>query len=263
MQHLYKSSTKECTLELFHLQTNTSFRLPQNKSVISIGKPNEEIMPDIDVSCLPDEDIVSRLHVIISIEDNNYYLQDQGSSNGTYLNQKKLLPHTNYQLRLGDKIELGQGSKVTFIFQNKEPSLKKLVTYSNPTIMQNQDNNLKAKPNFVSAIDRFIGCVLIVAGILILAGNIRVGFFVRIPGVLLCLAGVIILSLGKKNRYWGWVLIAIGIGVILFTGHFFTSTNLLVLIVSSALLFAGHQLLTTGKLLNRSLSSLMSIFKSK
>ncbi len=261
MEKLHKSSTKECVLELFHLQTNTSFALPQNKSVILIGKPNEEIIPDIDVSCLPDEDIVSRLHAIISIEDNCYYLQDQESSNGTYLNQKKLLSHTNYQLRLGDKIELGQGSKVTFIFQSTEPNLKKLVNYSNSTVIQTQNNNLKAKPNSVSAINRFIGYVLIVAGVLILAGNIRVGFFVRIPGVLVCLAGVIVLSLDKKNRHWGWILIAIGIGVILFTGHFFTSTNLLVLIVSSALLFAGHQLLTTGKLLNRSLSSLMSVFK--
>ena len=108
------------SLELFHVQTNTSFTFPLNSSVILIGKQNEEKQPDIDVSNLPEAEIVSRHHAEIIVKENTYYIQDLGSSNGTYMHQTKLEPNTPYQLQLGDKIEIGQGNKFTFIFRYKQ-----------------------------------------------------------------------------------------------------------------------------------------------
>jgi pSer/pThr/pTyr-binding forkhead associated (FHA) protein len=101
---------------LFHLQTNTNFELPQNLSVIHIGKPNDRIPPDIDVSGVPDSDIISRVHADIRVEGDSFYIEDVGSANGTYINHTPLLPGNRHRLRTGDRIALGKGDKVTLIF---------------------------------------------------------------------------------------------------------------------------------------------------
>lgn len=102
---------------LLHLQTNTKLEVPQGLPVVHIGKPNEQIPPDIDVSGFPDSDIVSRIHADIRVEGDMYYLEDNGSSNGTYVNHIPLTAGDRHRLRSGDRISLGKGDKVTFIFQ--------------------------------------------------------------------------------------------------------------------------------------------------
>lgn len=247
------------SLELFHLQTNTSLELPAI-SVIRIGKPNEQVPVDIDVSGLSNADAVSRLHAEIHIEGNSYYIEDLGSTNGTYVNNTKLISKTRYQLNLGDKIDLGQESKVTFIFQQKErrPNIFSTV---NPTAIQRDAENGKSIQ--VDRPSKFVGLALMVAGIIIFAGNTQVGIFVRIPGVLLCIAGVVVLMQQRIKRNFGWILIALGIAVIVFTGNVFASVNFLAILIASALLFAGYKLFTTGKVFNYSLRSLDGLLKNK
>jgi pSer/pThr/pTyr-binding forkhead associated (FHA) protein len=105
------------TPSLLHVQTNTKLEIPQGLPVIHIGKPNEQIPPDIDVSGFPDSDIVSRIHADIRVEGDMYYLEDNGSSNGTYVNHTPVTSGNRHRLRTGDRISLGKGDKVTFIFQ--------------------------------------------------------------------------------------------------------------------------------------------------
>jgi pSer/pThr/pTyr-binding forkhead associated (FHA) protein/ribosomal protein L40E len=102
---------------LFHIQTNTKIELSPDLNVIHIGKPNEQIPPDIDVSGFPDSGIVSRIHADIRVEGDTYFLEDVGSSNGTYVNHIPLPPGNRHRLRAGDRIALGKGDLVTFIFQ--------------------------------------------------------------------------------------------------------------------------------------------------
>ena len=102
---------------LQHLQTDSKIELPLHLSVIHIGKPNDRIPPDIDVSGFPDSDIVSRVHADIRVEAGIYYLEDSGSANGTYVNHTPLPPGNRHRLRAGDRISLGKGDKMTFIFQ--------------------------------------------------------------------------------------------------------------------------------------------------
>ncbi|NEO02277.1 MAG: FHA domain-containing protein, partial [Moorea sp. SIO3I7] len=104
--------------QLLHMQTNTTIELPQHISVIHMGKPNDKIPPDIDVSGFPDSDIVSRIHADIRVEGDTYYIEDVGSSNGTYVNHTSLAPGNRHRLRTGDRISLGKGDKVTFLFQS-------------------------------------------------------------------------------------------------------------------------------------------------
>jgi len=103
---------------LLHLQSNTTIELPQNLSVIHVGKPNDRIPPDIDVSGFPDSDIVSRIHADIRVEGDAFYIEDLGSSNGTYINHTPLAQGNRHRLRSGDRISLGKGDQVTFLFQS-------------------------------------------------------------------------------------------------------------------------------------------------
>ncbi|MEM8778543.1 MAG: FHA domain-containing protein [Cyanobacteria bacterium P01_G01_bin.49] len=102
---------------LFHQQTQTILQLPQGLEIIHIGKPNEHLSPDIDVSGFPHSDIVSRLHADIRVEGNIFYIEDVGSSNGTYINHTVLPPGYRHRLRDGDRISLGKEDLVTLIFQ--------------------------------------------------------------------------------------------------------------------------------------------------
>ena len=102
---------------LVHLQSDREIELPQNLSVIHIGKPNDRIPPDIDISGFPNSEIVSRIHSDIRVEGDAYYIEDVGSSNGTYINNLPLLPGNRHRLRSGDRISLGKGDLVTFLFQ--------------------------------------------------------------------------------------------------------------------------------------------------
>ncbi len=112
-----KTQLQRIGASLLHVQTNISLELPTNLQVIHVGKPNNMIPPDIDVSGFPDSDIVSRVHADIRIEGDAFYFEDTGSSNGTYINNIPLPAGNRHRLRHGDRISLGKGDKVSFIFQ--------------------------------------------------------------------------------------------------------------------------------------------------
>ena len=102
---------------LIHQITDEIVELTSNTSSIYVGKPDEHTTPDVDLSLFPNSKVVSRKHAVIRIEGNHYYIQDLGSSNGTYLNRYPLLPGNWYKLRSGDRLGFGKGDLVTFIWQ--------------------------------------------------------------------------------------------------------------------------------------------------
>jgi pSer/pThr/pTyr-binding forkhead associated (FHA) protein len=112
-----RTQLQQVTARLFHVQSDREIELPQTLSVIHIGKPNDRIPPDIDVSGFTNSEIVSRIHADIRVEGDAHYIEDVGSSNGTYINNLPLLPGNRHRLRPGDRISLGKGDLVTFLFQ--------------------------------------------------------------------------------------------------------------------------------------------------
>ena len=102
---------------LKHVQTGTSIAVPSQLSVVRIGKPNEHAQPDIDISGFLHSEIVSRVHANLLIEGDIYYLEDSGSSNGTYINGLPLQAGNRHRLNAGDRIAFGKGDKVSFIFE--------------------------------------------------------------------------------------------------------------------------------------------------
>ena len=83
---------------------------------------------EIEISCFPfligkmeenvnmviDNPMISRIHAKIYFKENTYYIEDMNSSNGTYINNNLIQPHTLTEITAGDYITF---SHLTYIFQ--------------------------------------------------------------------------------------------------------------------------------------------------
>jgi len=90
------------------------------RTEFTLGRVSEAqpIMPDIDLT--PYQAYasgVSRLHAVIKREREQVFVTDLGSSNGTYLNGKRLPPNTNQALNHGDMLSLGK-LKIQILLEN-------------------------------------------------------------------------------------------------------------------------------------------------
>ncbi|MEO1432017.1 MAG: FHA domain-containing protein [Cyanobacteria bacterium J06632_19] len=112
-----RTQLQQVSARLVHVKSDTQIELPQNLSVIHIGKANDRVPPDIDVSGFENSEVVSRIHADIRVEGDAYYIEDVGSSNGTYVNGMSLLPGNRHRLRPGDRVSMGKGDLVSFLFQ--------------------------------------------------------------------------------------------------------------------------------------------------
>lgn len=115
--HVFSMEIPTIEAKLIHVQTRTELKIPTGRPVIHIGKPNDRIPPDIDVAGFPNSEIVSRIHADLRIEGGAHYIEDVGSANGTYINNTPLYPGNRHRLQSGDRIALGKGDLVTFIYE--------------------------------------------------------------------------------------------------------------------------------------------------
>ena len=81
------------------------------KSEILIGRedPISNIYPDVDLTAHGGEEGgVSRLHAKIFLQGNQYMVEDENSTNFTFVNKQKLAPKTPTPINNGDEIRLGR-----------------------------------------------------------------------------------------------------------------------------------------------------------
>jgi len=84
--------------------------IPRKDEVI-IGRedPISDIFPDVDLTELGGMDKgVSRRHAVIHRLGLDYTVEDMGSTNGTYVNKKKILPHAPQAIKPGDELRFGK-----------------------------------------------------------------------------------------------------------------------------------------------------------
>ncbi len=107
---------------LIEVETGQSFELPGDLTQIYLGKPNENIPIQVDLSSLVNSDIISRVHALIHVENDKFYLEDAGSLNGTSLNGEIIKPGVRFrkELNTGDSITLGRNRTVNLTFQIQE-----------------------------------------------------------------------------------------------------------------------------------------------
>jgi pSer/pThr/pTyr-binding forkhead associated (FHA) protein len=88
---------------------NVRLSLPATESIV-IGRSDavSGFYPDVDLTPYGGiEQGVGRRHLRIFIQQGAIYIEDQNSTNGTYLHGARLTAHTPQQIRSGDEVRLG------------------------------------------------------------------------------------------------------------------------------------------------------------
>lgn len=67
-----------------------------------------------NVNMIIDNPMISRIHAKIYLKEGHYYIEDMNSSNGTYINNNLIQPHSLTEITTGDYITF---SHLTYIFQ--------------------------------------------------------------------------------------------------------------------------------------------------
>lgn len=91
-----------------------------DRTEFTLGRVSEAqpIMPDIDLTPYQAyANGVSRLHAVLKREGERIFVMDLGSSNGTYLNGKRLKPNIEHTLNHGDLLALGK-LKIQILLKN-------------------------------------------------------------------------------------------------------------------------------------------------
>lgn len=98
------------TLVIEHGGTpGTEFQLTSDESTIGRWDADNGVFPDIDLDAYDDDAKVSRRHARISRNNGSYFIEDLGSTNGTYVNRgRRLLPGNIQILNDGDEVIVGK-----------------------------------------------------------------------------------------------------------------------------------------------------------
>jgi len=94
----------------------SSLEIPAKDEVV-IGRedPISDVFPDLDLTGFGGmEKGVSRKHAVIHRSGADYTLEDMGSTNGTYVNRKKVQPNVPQAIKPGDELRFG---KLAFSFK--------------------------------------------------------------------------------------------------------------------------------------------------
>lgn len=102
----FELSTVEATQKISH-----ALRIMGNDFALAISKKAILGREGISKEHFQEKSI-SRKHLKIFIQNNQWFLEDLNSANGTYLNKKQILPLQRYQISDGDQIALA--NKITF-----------------------------------------------------------------------------------------------------------------------------------------------------
>lgn len=121
--------TSKLSLVSFYLPGRSNPIIVNGSRTITIGRrdPKRRVNPTLDLT----EDNgaklgVSRMHAEISFANNKFYVKDIGSSNGTWINDTKLLPNLPQIIESGDQLRIGQLAIVVH-FTSAPPNAQEVI----------------------------------------------------------------------------------------------------------------------------------------
>ncbi len=87
----------------------TEFKLINNESIIGRWDADNGVFPDVDLDAFDNDAKVSRRHAKIYRSNGAYFIEDLGSTNGTYVNRgRRLLPGNPQIISDGDEVIVGK-----------------------------------------------------------------------------------------------------------------------------------------------------------
>ncbi|HXN08190.1 MAG TPA: FHA domain-containing protein [Candidatus Acidoferrales bacterium] len=85
------------------------FWIDKDVSLVGRASPTEGVEPDVDLTNVDPNRLVSRRHAFISRRKGGFVIEDLESVNGTFLNGiQRLQPHAQTLLRDGDQVSFGE-----------------------------------------------------------------------------------------------------------------------------------------------------------
>ncbi len=92
----------------------------ENPTRLVIGRKGGDFSPDVDLSKFTNSLTVSRKHAAITIDPatDSIFIEDLGSTNGTFLNGMRLEPNKKYKVEPGDVLSFSK--KLHLIFEVKK-----------------------------------------------------------------------------------------------------------------------------------------------
>ncbi len=90
-----------------------------NRPSVIIGRRTFQNKPDIELN----DDVISRRHLEILLKDEKYWLKDLGSTNGTMLNDDRIIAGDLYELKHNARIGLGLddiSAHIVLVFKESE-----------------------------------------------------------------------------------------------------------------------------------------------
>jgi pSer/pThr/pTyr-binding forkhead associated (FHA) protein len=85
-----------------------------DRELVALGRrsPADSIFPEVDLTEVDTESYVSRRHGRILRQEGRFMYEDVGSSNGSFLNDTRLLPGMPAEIHDGDRLRLGKTEMV-------------------------------------------------------------------------------------------------------------------------------------------------------
>jgi hypothetical protein len=90
-----------------------------NNPYTVVGRRTSQNKPDIELN----DDVISRRHMEILLRDDKYWVKDLGSTNGTMLNDDRIIAGNLYELKHNCKIGLGvegTSARTVLVFKESE-----------------------------------------------------------------------------------------------------------------------------------------------
>jgi len=117
-------------------EINKSFVLIKDKNIIGRDPKCDIVIDDIEIS---------RNHLTITRIGNNFQIEDQNSTNGTFLNGKKLKQST--AIKDGDLISLGENHVLEFVHEKTDetPGLSPLGETDQPKVTRAEEKITKVE----------------------------------------------------------------------------------------------------------------------
>lgn len=109
-------------ITLISRDLNEKYEVPEKKE-ITIGRNKEfGFVNDLGIPDLNDKAYkeVSRRHCTLYKAENNLFVVDEGSKNGTYVNGKLILKGKRIKLKNGSKLRLGSHYELEIIIEGGE-----------------------------------------------------------------------------------------------------------------------------------------------